>query len=68
MYAVCNRAKNNGVTVFTIGFDVSNNAAAKTQMSNCASSPSHFYDVSGLDINTAFQSIATAIQKIRLTQ
>ena len=68
MYAVCNRAKNNGVTVFTIGFDVSNNAAAKTQMSNYASSPSHFYDVSGLDINTAFQSIATAIQKIRLTQ
>ena len=68
MYAVCNRAKSNGVTVFTIGFDVSNNAAAKTQMSSCASSPSHFYDVSGLDINTAFQSIATAIQKIRLTQ
>ena len=66
MYAVCNRAKANNVTVFTIGFQV--NATSKTQMTNCASSPSHFYDVSGLDINTAFQSIATSIQKIRLTQ
>jgi len=68
MYAVCNRAKNNGVTVFTIGFDVTNNTNAKTEMRNCASSASHFYDVSGLDITTAFQSIATAIQKIRLTE
>ena len=66
MNAVCNRAKSNGVTVFTIGFQV--NDTSKAQMSACASSPSHFYDVSGLDINTAFQSIATSIQKIRLTQ
>lgn len=68
MYAVCNRAKNNSVTVFTIGFDLS--ATGKTEMRNCASSASHFYDVNatGLDINTAFQSVATAIQKIRLTE
>lgn len=67
MYAVCNRAKNNGVTVFTIGFDLS--STGKTEMRNCASSASHFYDVNatGLDINTAFQSVATSIQKIRLT-
>lgn len=68
MYAVCNRAKDNGVIVFTIGFDVTNNTNAKTEMRNCASSASHFYDVSGLNIGTAFQSIATAIHKIRLTQ
>jgi Flp pilus assembly protein TadG len=68
MYEVCTRAKNNGVTVFTIGFDLS--STGKTQMRTCASSASHFYDVNsaGLDINTAFQSIATAIQRIKLTQ
>lgn len=66
MYAVCNRAKANGVTVFTIGFQV--NSTSQTQMRNCASSASHFYNVSGLDIATAFQSIASAIQKIKLTQ
>jgi Flp pilus assembly protein TadG len=68
MYAVCDRAKTNGVTVFTIGFDLG--SGGRTQMRNCASSASHYYDVSvtGIDIATAFQSIASAIQKIKLTQ
>ena len=66
MYAVCDRAKNNGVVVFTIGFQLT--AVGKTEMRTCASSASHFYDVSGLDIASAFRSIATSIQKIRLTQ
>lgn len=66
MYAVCNRAKANGVVVFTIAFQVDSTGAA--QMSNCASSPAHFYDVKGLDIGAAFQSIAMSIQKIKLTQ
>lgn len=66
MYAVCDRAKANGVIVFTIGFQVDNTGAM--EMRNCASSSSHFYDVKGLDIAAAFQSIAMAIQKIKLTQ
>jgi Flp pilus assembly protein TadG len=66
MYAVCNRAKQNGVVVFTIGFQLT--STGQTEMRNCASSPSHFYDVAGLDIAAAFQSIATSIQKIRLTE
>ena len=65
LYAVCNRAKANGVIVFTIGFQLTDNG--KTEMRNCASSANQFYDVSGLDISAAFQSIATSIQKIRLT-
>jgi hypothetical protein len=66
LQSVCTRAKNNGVIVFTIGFQVPE--GAKTQMRNCASSASHFYDVAGLDIAGAFNSIATAIQKVKLTQ
>nr|WP_282567803.1 pilus assembly protein TadG-related protein [Devosia sp. 1635] len=66
MYAVCNRAKANGVIVFTIGFQVSSQGRA--EMQNCASSISHFYDVNGIDIDAAFRSIATAIQKVRLTE
>ena len=65
MYAICTRAKNNGVVVFTIGFQLTE--TGKTEMRTCASSPSHFFDVSGLDIAAAFQSVATSIQKIRLT-
>ena len=66
MYAVCNRAKSNGVVVFTIGFQLT--STGKTEMRNCASSEGHFYDVSGLDIASAFSSVASAIQAIRLTQ
>lgn len=65
---VCSSAKANRVIVFTIGFDIGSNSAAMTQMRDCASSPSHFYSVTGLDISSAFRSIATAIQKIKLTQ
>lgn len=64
-YKVCNAAKAKGVVIFTIGFETSGTAA--TEMRTCATSPSHFYQVSGLDINLAFQSIATAIHQIRLT-
>jgi len=66
MNAVCDAAKRNGVTVFTIGFQV--NSTAQTQMRNCATSASHFYNVDGLDIASAFQSIASAIQNVKLTR
>jgi hypothetical protein len=37
-------------------------------MTNCASSPAHFYPVTGNGINDAFKSISTTIRKLRLTQ
>jgi Flp pilus assembly protein TadG len=62
--SLCSAAKQKNIVVFTIGFDV-NDTAAK-QMSNCASGPERFYRVNALDIQDAFKSIATAIQKIKL--
>jgi hypothetical protein len=35
-------------------------------MRNCASAPAYFYDVRGADLQTAFQSIAGAINGLRL--
>lgn len=66
MNAVCDRAKNNNVIVYTIGFQLTE--GGKTEMRNCASSPGHFYDVVGLDIAAAFRAIASSIQKVKLTQ
>jgi Flp pilus assembly protein TadG len=68
MAAACKRARDNGVIVFTIGFYITGNATAQKQMRDCATTPDRFYDVSGLDINTAFDSVASAIQSIKLTQ
>jgi len=65
-YTMCNLAKSDGIIIFTIAFEAP--GAASTQMANCASSPSHFYSVSGLDIGTAFRSIANQINSLRLIQ
>ena len=63
---VCTKAKANGITIFTIGFEVS--GSATTQMTNCATSPAHYYPTSGSNITDAFKSISISIKKLRLTQ
>ena len=63
---VCSAAKNNYVTIYSIGFMAS--TAGKTVLKECATKPSYFYDVQSLDIATAFASIANSINKLRLTQ
>jgi hypothetical protein len=35
-------------------------------MRNCASAPSYYFDVNGLDISDAFAAIAREISKLRL--
>jgi len=52
--------------VFSIGFEVSNRAAEV--MEDCATSPNHFYRVDGLEIASAFNSIANQISALRLFQ
>ena len=63
---ICSAAKNNGIIVFTVGFEVTDHSA--NVMRNCASTPQHFYRVQGLDISYAFASIANQINQLKLTQ
>ena len=65
-YASCNRARDNGITVFAIAFNANN--SARQEMQNCATSDAHYYDVRGADLGQAFQSIASTIQMLRLVQ
>lgn len=62
----CTQAKANGVLVFGIAFEAPANGQA--QISACASSPAHYFDAQGLEIQTAFRTIATSITQLRLTQ
>ncbi|WP_074256037.1 TadE/TadG family type IV pilus assembly protein [Vannielia litorea] len=61
---ICTAAKTAGITVFTIGFEVTNYSAGVMQ--NCASSPSHFFRVEGTEISEAFSAIARQINQLRL--
>ena len=61
MDSVCDAAKQNGIVVWAIGFEVTDHGAA--QMENCASSPSHFFRVEGVEIADAFSAIAASDQQ-----
>ncbi len=61
---ICSATKDQNITIFAIGFEVTEESAAV--MENCASSPAHFFDVEGADLTDAFASIARAISALRL--
>jgi Putative Flp pilus-assembly TadE/G-like len=63
---VCAHADEKKVVVYGIAFEAPANG--KTQIQNCATSATHYYEASTLNVSTAFKSIATRISQLRLTQ
>jgi Flp pilus assembly protein TadG len=63
---ICDAAKAQGIVVFAIGFEAPPRGIAA--MRNCASSPAHFFDVQGADLQDTFAAIANTITQLRLTQ
>ncbi|MEP3440701.1 MAG: TadE/TadG family type IV pilus assembly protein [Sulfitobacter sp.] len=64
--SICDAAKDKNIVVWSIGFEVSDRGA--DVMESCASSPSHFFRVEGVEIKDAFTAIARQINQLRLTQ
>lgn len=64
---LCKNMKEAGVTVFSVAFDAPE--AAKDLLSNCASSPSHYFDATdGAALRLTFQTIAQRLTALRLSQ
>ena len=63
---ICTAAKDQGVVIFSIGFEVSSSSVAVLR--DCATSPSHYFDVDGLELTSAFHTVAREISKLRLIQ
>ena len=65
---VCAKAKEMGIEIFTIGFDLArpSDAATRRTLEQCASTRANYYNV-GANIGEAFDAIAAAINKVRLT-
>lgn len=63
--AICSAAKSHNVKIFTIGFEAP--SGGRDLLKTCATSPAHFYNAAGVNIQTAFASIASSINKLRLT-
>ena len=66
MDAMCTAAKQQGILLFTIGFEVEDDNAVK--LSHCATTAAHFFRVEGVEISEAFSSIAAQINSLRLIQ
>ncbi|MFZ1813769.1 MAG: pilus assembly protein TadG-related protein [Rhizobiaceae bacterium] len=73
----CNNAKADGVTVFTIAFDVPNGSSVKQMLETCSGSGiidgkpvltagNYYYDVNGAEIEDAMASIASQISDMRI--
>lgn len=72
---ICNAAKapipgsnppRQRITVFTIGFAVSEGSNPYIRMRDCASSLNRFYHVTDADLSSAFTQIGSSINKLRL--
>jgi Flp pilus assembly protein TadG len=67
---LCTNMKANGVgiEVYTVGFQLGNNATAVTTLQKCATDASHFYNTStGDELRAAFRDIALKVTNLRLT-
>lgn len=61
---ICTAAKNDGMKIFTIGFDTS--WSAETILKNCASENSYYFDADGLNLENIFAMIAREVSKLKL--
>ena len=70
MASSCTAAKADGkdVVIYTIGFEITEGGTAEQELRSCATSHSHYYRAEGVSIADAFNSIASNIQSLRLTQ
>ncbi len=66
MQTACSAAKAQGVIIYGIAFEAPTNG--QTQIRNCATSASTYFDAAGIQITNAFAAIANNISQLRLTQ
>ncbi|UOA20620.1 hypothetical protein DSM14862_03649 (plasmid) [Sulfitobacter indolifex] len=64
---ICAAAQRAGIVIYAIGMDVDSQNSLDL-LKECASTEAHYFDVDGLEIQTAFDMIAASISMLRLTK
>ena len=64
----CEAAKAEEILVFTIGFQIRDGSLPDLILEECATAPSYYYHVEGLDLSATFNSIASTVNALRLTE
>jgi len=67
--ALCSAMKANGITIYTVGFDISSYASATSLLSNCSSGSDYSYLAESTDgLLASFSDIAARLGDIRLSR
>lgn len=66
LHNICGELKSKNVLIFSVGFEAPSNG--RDALLDCASSPGHYYDASGIQIRDVFAAIARQISQLKLTQ
>ena len=63
---ICETARDQRIVIYTVAFEAPSGGQAALR--DCASTPSHYFDVAGTDISGAFSAIASDIRALKLTR
>ncbi|MEM9318971.1 MAG: pilus assembly protein TadG-related protein [Pseudomonadota bacterium] len=63
---ICDAANTEGIVIYSIAFEAP--LRGQSVMQHCASSDGNYFNVEGVEISEAFDSIASVINRLRLTQ
>ena len=65
---ICTEAKNAGIEVYTIAFDI-NDTATKKMLEDCATGPTYYYDASNAsELQAAFDSIGRDLSELAIAR
>lgn len=64
LYSICDTAKENEMEIYTIGYQLRNNAA-RQQLEYCSTSPSHNVSSDAGELDSIFSTIAASISPLR---
>jgi hypothetical protein len=66
---LCAAMKKKGIAIYTIGFDIADDPAAKTVMTECASSKKHAYlAATDAELRATFREIGKRVSALRLSR
>jgi len=68
MVDTCKAADKEGVTIYTIAFELGEGDSAATELQKCASVPANHFISTKLNINKTFGTIAANVMALKLTQ
>ncbi len=68
LHQICSVARDQGIIVFTIGFELGYSEHARDVLAACASSDAHAYNAEAVDLENTFSAVARTITQLRLTK